>query len=249
MAVETIKQCENLHESVRKTDPLEGLVFFQMLRPQTKALLKREGRTQTLSKGHIIFMHEDQASWFYVLESGWVKLFRETLDGDEAILDVLPSGSIFGETSCMENGVYSSGAEIIEDSCVISYPLSILENEINENNAFAVAFLRHVTSKSLVKDKEIELRSVQNAAQRIGCFLLRLCKDAEGNSKTIHLSWEKSLIAARLGMTPETFSRSLSKLQEGAGLRIKGPTIDVPDISALVRYTCTACSNVFPCDH
>ena len=220
-----------------------------MIRPQTKAMLKKEGRAQNLPKGHIIFMHEDEATWFYFLESGWIKIFRETLDGDEAILDVLSPGSVFGETACLEKNIYSSGAEVIEDCRVVSFPLSALKKEIEENNAFAVSFLHHMTGKNSAKDKEIELRSVQNAAQRIGCFLLRLCKEAKGNSKTLHLSWEKSLIAARLGMTPETFSRSLAKLQKDAGIRIKGPTIEIPDIGALVRYTCTACSNVFPCEH
>lgn len=249
MTSNTKQKCENTRDDRAASGPLENLALFDALRPQTKATLKREGRAQNLPKGHIIFMHEDEAAWFYVIETGWVKLFRETLDGDEAILDVLPPGSVFGETACLENGIYSSGAEIIEDSRVFSFPLSILEKETKENNAFTMAFLRHVTGKNLVKDKEIELRSVQNAAQRIGCFLLRLCKETDGNAKTLHLSWEKSLIAARLGMTPETFSRSLAKLQADVGLRIKGPTIEIPDINALVRYTCTACSNVFPCDN
>ncbi len=249
MALENRQVWENTETETLVSDPLDGLAFFQALRPQSRALLKKESRTQNLSKGHIIFMHEDEASSFYFLESGWVKLFRETLDGDEAILDVLPPGSVFGETACLETGGYSSGAEIIENSQVISFPLSVLEKEIRENNAFTISMLRHLAGKNTAKDKEIELRSVQNAAQRIGCFLLRLCKSADGNSKTLHLSWEKSLIAARLGMTPETFSRSLAKLQKDVGLRIKGPTIEIGDIGALVRYTCTACSNVFPCDH
>lgn len=247
--MEAKKNCENVESEKFTSDPLDCFPFFEAMRPQTKMTLQKESRTQNISSGYIIFMHEDEAAWFYFLESGWVKLFRETLDGDEAILDVLPPGSIFGETACLENKIYSSGAEVIENCNIVSFPLSTLYKEIQENNAFAVSFLHHLAKKSLTKDKEIELRSVQNATQRIGCFLLKLCKGAEGNSKTLHLSWEKSLIAARLAMTPETFSRSLAKLQKDVGLRIKGPTIEIPDISALVRYTCTACSDVFPCSH
>ncbi|MCF8495562.1 MAG: Crp/Fnr family transcriptional regulator [Alphaproteobacteria bacterium] len=244
MAAKT-KECKTL----KTAEPLDDLLFFKTLRPQTMAFLKKEGRTQNWSKGQIIFMHEDEASCFYFLENGWIKLFRETLDGDEAILDVLPPGAVFGEIACLENGIYSSGAEALENCRTVSFPLSTLQKEIEESNTFAISFLRHLAEKNLKKDKEIELRSVQNAAQRIGCFLLRLCKTAESNTQILHLSWEKSLIAARLGMAPETFSRSLAKLQKDVNLRIKGSTIEIPDIGALVRYTCTACSNVFPCDH
>lgn len=228
---------------------VERLSVFRTIRPQTKVSLAAASRAQNFAKGKIIFMYEDEASWFYFLESGWIKLFRETLDGDEAILDVLPPGSLFGEMAFYEGGTYSYGAEAIEDCRIVSFPLGFLDREVQENPAFAVNFLRHAAGKSLAKDKEIELRSVQNAPQRIGCFLLRLCSENEGNSKTLHLAWEKSLIAARLGMTPETFSRSLAKLQKDVGIRIKGPTIEIPDVGALVRYTCASCSNVFPCEN
>ena len=249
MTIEKKNSWEDTMETDADVALFESIAFFEHLRPSAKSLLKNEGRTQNLTKGSIVFMHEDDATSFYFIKSGWVKLFRETLDGDEAILDVVPPGSIFGETACIENGAYSSGAEVIEDCQLISYPLSVIKKEIAENNAFTNSFLRHMSEKNLAKDKEIELRSVQNAPQRIGCFILRLCKQRAQNSVTLHLLWEKSLIAARLGMTPETFSRSLAKLQNDVGLRIKGPTIEIKDVGALIRYTCTACSNVFPCDN
>jgi CRP/FNR family transcriptional regulator, dissimilatory nitrate respiration regulator len=223
--------------------------LFNAMRPSTLKAMLEESRAKNYPKGHILFMHEDAAEWFYALEYGWVKLFRETMDGDEAVLDVLPPGSLFGETSGFERGSYAYGAEIIEDVKLYVYPLAYLEREARENPQFALAFLRHISQKGLMKDKEIELRSVQNASQRLGCFLLRLCKNHEQGAVIIHLAWEKSLIAARLGMTPETFSRSLAKLQKDIGLNIKGPTLEIPDLNALVRYTCTACSNVFPCDN
>ena len=131
----------------------------------------------------------------------------------------------------------------------MSFPLDILAREVKENNDFAVAFLKHMAGKGLARDKDIELRAVQNAPQRIGCFLLRLCRGAEKNSATLHLPWEKALLAARLGMTPETLSRAFARLQKDIGLRIRGATIEVPDIRALARYTCTACSNIFPCNN
>ncbi len=227
---------------------LAGTGFFATMRSQTKNLLQRESRIQSVPKGHIIFMNEDNADRFYLIQKGWIKIFRETLGGEEAILDVLTAGSVFGETSIFDNRTYAYGAEVIEDAVILSFPAYILENKTRENIDFAFTLLQHVSRKNLAKDKEIELRSVQNAAQRIGCFLLRLCK-TEQKSATLHLAWEKSLIAARLGMTPETFSRSLAKLQKEAGIHIKGPTITISDIGMLVRYTCTACSNVFPCDN
>ncbi len=249
MAMEAKKSCENASVKPGVLDPFAVLDLFAALRPATREALKRESRVHAFPKGHIIFMHEDEAAWFYFVQKGWIKLFRETLDGAEAIMDVLPQGSLFGETAAFENGTYAYGAEVIEAASIMAFPLGILEKESQDNSEFSLALLRHISGKGLVRDKEIELRAVQNAAQRIGCFLLRLCKESEGNTVVLHLPWEKSLIAARLGMTPETFSRSLAKLKKEAGLHIRGSTVEISDLGRLVRYTCTACSNVFPCDN
>ena len=234
MSIEKQRICENVRE-LKEPYSVSGLEFMDSLREKTKSHLNQKSSVQNLRAGQIIFMHQDPADRFYFLKAGWVKLFRETLDGDEAILDVLPEGAVFGESSIFEDEIYSYSAEALEDCVLVSYPLSSLAEEVKENGQFALDFLKHMARRNLVKDKELELRSVQKAPQRIGCFLLRLCRGAEGNSKTLHLSWEKAQIAARLGMTPETFSRSLAKLQAEVQIKIKGPTIEIPNINALVR--------------
>ena len=227
---------------------LEKVEPFDRLRPKTKEALKANGFSQSFSKGQMIFVHGDPASRFYFIEKGWVKLFRETLGGDEAVLDVLPPGSVFGETAFCEGGIYTCSAEAIEDACLRSCPSGVLEHEIVENADFMFGFLEYIAAKGLKKDREIELRSVQNAAQRIGCFILRLCGSGKESSATVCLPWEKSLIAARLGMAPETFSRGLARLQKDIKMRIDGNVIEISNMKALVRYTCAACSNIFPCN-
>jgi CRP-like cAMP-binding protein len=89
---------------------------------------------------------------------------------------------------------------------------------------------------------------VQNAPQRIGCFLLRLANQtALDNTITIHLPYDKTLVASRLGMQPETFSRALAKLKEKTGIRIKGATIEMESLNQLSDFSCAACSSSFPC--
>ena len=97
-------------------------------------------------------------------------------------------------------------------------------------------------------DKEIEHRSIQNASQRIGCFLLRLADQSKKNNVIIHLPYDKALVASRLGMQPETFSRALAKLREKTGICIKGATIEMDNLDQLVSYSCSACTSKFPCE-
>lgn len=97
------------------------------------------------------------------------------------------------------------------------------------------------------QDRELEHRTIQNAPQRIGCFLLRLTNQEEEGSVKIHLPYDKTLVASRLGMQPETFSRALNKLKDKTGIRVKGATVELDNLEQLTSYSCSACSSEFPC--
>lgn len=210
--------------------------------------LDTQAQSQKHDKNKIIFIHGDQAERFYFIKSGWMKLFRETLDGTQAVIDILPAGHIFGETSIFENDIYPYSAEVVEASEIVSFSLATLKTEIENNNKLALSMLSSMVRYRRQQDREIEHRSIQNAAQRIGCFLLRLTDQGATGAVTIHLPYDKTLVASRLGMQPETFSRALVKLRDKTGIRIKGATIEMDSLDQLVRYSCAACSSEFPCN-
>jgi hypothetical protein len=63
-----------------------------------------------------------------------------------------------------------------------------------------------------------------------------MCPDKECSAAVVKLPIEKAVIAATLGMQPETFSRSLSKLRS-FGVRIEGDEVSIPDVTALRRMS------------
>lgn len=198
-------------------------------------------------KGQVIFVNEDKATRFFSIIDGWIKLYRETLDGTQAVVDVLPMGQIFGETSLFQDNIYPYSAEAAENATLISLPLSLLKAEIDENPKMAQNMLYSMAQYRQKQDREIEHRALQSAPQRIGCFLLRLVNQKAKGTVTINLPYDKTLIAARLGMQPETFSRALNKLKETTGITIKGSTVEMDSIQQLEHFSCAACSSEFPC--
>ena len=227
---------------------LDKVEFFTKISRPELAALQSAGRPGLHGKGHVLFTQDDPAEWFYMIETGWVKLFRETLDGNEVILDVLPQGAVFGETTMFEGGIYPYGAEVVEAATITAYPVALLRDCIHSRPELALALLDHISQKNLLKDRALEHLTVMNAPQRIGCFLLRLCKTPQPGPIILHLPYDKTLVAARLGMQPETFSRALLRLQADTGIKVRGATVEIDNLNALIKYTCTACSNVFPCD-
>lgn len=202
---------------------------------------------QKLAKGQVLFLQQDEAKRFFIVIKGWVKLFRETLDGAQAIVDVIPANQMFGEAPLFLDHVNSYGAEASENSDVISLPLKPLEDELNRNPAFAIAMLKHMAQRQQHQERELEHRDLQTAPQRIGCFILRLADQNQKGQVTLHLPYDKNLVAQRLGMQPETFSRALTKLKDATNMTVKGSTIELESIQKLAEFCCAGCSSQFPC--
>jgi len=70
-----------------------------------------------------------------------------------------------------------------------------------------------------------------SSTERLADFLLDLSNSPNGTA-TITLPLDKSLIAARLGMQPETFSRALAKLKS-VGVQSAGHDVVIKDLDAL----------------
>lgn len=234
-------------ESESSVIPFDKAFFFKSFKQEILARFSENAHPITAAKGHIVFLQDDKAEYFYYIESGWVKIFRETMDGNEVIMDVLPAGHVFAENTLFHGHTHNFSAEMVDDGKLISFPLRLLEQEISRDPALAVAMLHHQAKQQQDKEKEIEHRVLQNAPQRIGCFLLKLIKKDSKGPVTLHLPYDKTLIAARLGMQPETFSRALSRLQTDTGIRVKGPVVEIDNLASLTTYTCPACTGSYPC--
>jgi CRP-like cAMP-binding protein len=234
-------------QNVNIFNRINNLVIFKSCDSAFLDSLVQQSKIQTLKKGQILFLHEDRAERFFIITKGWIKLFRETLDGTQAVIDILTAGHVFGETAIFQDNLYPYSAEATEPTEIISFPLPLLKKEIKENQKLTLAMLSSMASYRRQQDQELEHRTLQNAPQRIGCFLLRLANQQAKGKTIINLPYDKTLVASRLGMQPETFSRALNKLKIETGIEVEGASIKVNNLTQLSQYACSACSSEFPC--
>lgn len=200
---------------------------------------------QLYKKGKVIYIEGDTAEYFYISQNGWVKLFHQTIGGEEAIVDIIDGNNSFGEDAIFNNNRYTSSAEVVEDTELIMLPLSILKEQVNTNTSVAAAMLYSMSHHRKHQELEIEHLALQSAPQRIGCFLLKMCPTNKTSKIKLNLPYDKALIASRLGMKSETLSRALNTLRQEAGIRINNSTIEIDDIERLTNFTCT-CSLTHP---
>lgn len=221
---------------------LKSLSFFKDMAAADMEMLIRASSLQTHSKDSHVFLRGDAAHFFYVVMNGWVKLYRDTQEGDEVILGLLTRPDTFGETAIFSGETYAFSAQAVEDTKIIAIPAAALKERAKSDLDILVRIMQSFSQQMNKLQLENEHLSVMSASQRVGCMLLQLVNGRDLTApQDIHLPYEKSLAASRLGMKPETFSRALAQLK-GIGITVQGNAVKIGNIQDLVTFVCSDCS-------
>lgn len=206
-------------------------------------MLLAQARLCRAEAGTMLFMQDQDALALHIVASGWIKLFRETLAGDEAIFDILTVGDLLGVINGTGAGRHHYSASAITDVTFYALPLSLVAALLEQCPQLAINLIDIHAQARHQQSLDLEHERLQTAPQRLGCFLLRLCRDHTATSpKVLHMPIDKGLIAARLGMKPETFSRALAALKAEVHITVQGATITIPDVRLLSDRVCGHCS-------
>jgi CRP-like cAMP-binding protein len=232
---------ENIHTLPKATisekhkEFIDNLPLFSGLSTETIAKLVQHAQVREYKKGKLLFLEGEQSTRLYIILKGWVKLFKGTASGDEAILQMLSSGDTVVESSIFLNTPFPVSAQIIEDAVLLSLPAPTIREYINEHNVLALNLLTNMSERSQTVIHQIESSRLKSATERVGWFLLKLMVEKKWILDAVELPYNKSTIASYLDMKPETFSRTLKQFKKW-GVKIENDLIIFPDRKRLCNY-------------
>jgi CRP-like cAMP-binding protein len=205
-------------------------LFQQLSEAQREALVPgtREVRGQ---KGQVIFQKGDPCDGMYLVVYGKVKLALTAQNGTEKVMEILHPSQSFAEAVMFLRRPCPVMAQFVEDGLLLHVSAEVIFGAIAQDPAFAQRMLAGLSLRlhSLVRD--VERYSVESAVQRVVGYLLQVEDDASSGS-VVHLPVNKNLIASRLNLTPETFSRVLHQLADEGLIEVRGRDIVLKDLEA-----------------
>ncbi len=224
------KQCSSC-------DYLKKITLFANLPERDVKSFTDAAHLKSYKKGQTLYLEGEDATHFYVICSGWLKLFHVTEEGEEVNLAVLTASNITGDSSIFENGRYASSAQVVEDAQILSIPIALLKEQMRSNNQLAHNMLTSMIKYQRRHELQLEQYLHYSAPQRIGCFLLALCPVLDQiDGVELELPYDKTLIASTLGMKGATFSRALNMLRLETGLHISGTHVTIASIQRLKKF-------------
>jgi len=189
---------------------------------------------QAYDKGAILFHQGSPAEAFYFILDGWVKVYRITPVGEETIVGVFSRGESFAEAAIFDGAHYPVYAEVIVPSRLLCIDAANFRRLVHEQPDLALAMLASCSKHLKYLVGQLEQIKRFSAPRRIANFLVGLCSESSGPCM-VTLPYEKSLIAKRLGMQPESFSRAILKLR-AVGVKMERERVSIDDVTSLTDF-------------
>ena len=204
---------------------------FSGLKSEVLGVLLAQARVVNLRHGSVLFRQGEPATSFFIIIEGWIKLSRITPAGDEAVLNVFAEGQSFAEAVSLTSGRYPATASAVARTRVMMIPADHLIDCIRKMPEVAIAMIASTSQHLHLMVSRIEQLTAQSGMQRVADFLISLTPCVKGPC-TIELPYDKSLIAGRLGLKPESLSRVFAKLR-AVGVVVRASDVAVNDVTTL----------------
>jgi len=221
------------------TDPesLKDIYLFRALTDAQRVTMARVAERVSLPQGRRLFDQGDEIKRFFYVESGYMKLYRLSADGDEKVIDLVGPRHTFAEAVVfMERQAgYPVNAEAIEPTRLIGFDAGTFLDLLKQSNESCLELLGVMARKLRFQVNEIDRLALQNATARFVSYILTPGDEEVCDGKRIELSVPKNVLASRLSIQPETFSRILSRLSNAGLIRVEKQAITLRDVDGLMK--------------
>ncbi|HSG77470.1 MAG TPA: Crp/Fnr family transcriptional regulator [Burkholderiales bacterium] len=187
-----------------------------------------------VDKGETVCHTGDPCTGFHVVVYGQVKLGFTSPQGVEKVVEIVRPGQSFGEALMFLDAPYIVFAQALADSMLLHVAKHAVLDELGRDPGFARRMLSGLSQRLHGLVRDVEAYSLRSSHERvIGYLLAEAPVDANGAPVEVQLSAGKSVIASRLNMTPEHFSRILHELGNDGVIEIRGRTVRIPNLARL----------------
>ena len=217
---------------------LANLPLFKEIDSEEIERVAQGTRAVHVERGQVLFHKGDPAEGFYLVVYGQVKLAFTSPQGGDKVVEIIGPGMSFGEAVMFLEKPYPVYAQALADWMLLHVSRNAVFHEVERNPQFARKMLGGLSRRLHGLVSDVEAYSLRSGAQRVIGYLLRDDTLAEGGPRavSITLPTNKGVIASRLNLTPQHFSRILHELTEAGLIRVDGRSVHVPDVNRLRTY-------------
>ena len=215
---------------------LAHVPLFNELEKDEISRLARGSREISVARGDILFHKGDTPTGFYLLVYGQVKLAFTSPQGGEKVVDIVAQGQTFGEAVMFMDKPFVVYAQALADSVLLHISKAAIIDELDKEPKLGRKMIAGLAMRLHHLISDVESYSLRSGRQRVIGYLLRDTPIDGAPQVTVTLPTNKGVIASRLNLTQEHFSRILHELSEKGLIVVEGRNIHIQDVNRIRAY-------------
>lgn len=215
---------------------LSHVPLFNGLEANEIARIARGTREINAARGDVLFHKGDHSTGFHLVVYGQIKLAFTSSQGSEKVVDIMGQGQTFGEAVMFMEKPYMVYAQALNDSLLLHISKSVILKELDSDPKLGRKMIAGLSIRLHHLVTDVESYSLHSGRQRIIGYLLRDNIENDLKSLVVTLPTNKGVIASRLNLTQEHFSRILHELTDKGLITVQGRKISIPDVEKLRGY-------------
>lgn len=221
--------------NIHVINKLQNATFFNGLNEDQLKQVCNKSKLLSFEKEDIIFYQGDTAKGFYLIIQGWVTIVKENKNAEQSVLHVFKAGESFAEPAALILGHYPASAYAASSCELLEIKLSVLQNMIKDDVNIAMRIIARLSSQLNILVNEFEQYKTMSVPKRLAIFLLELSEN-NPNQYSVDLPFNKSILAAYLGVQPGTLSRAFNQLTNHGVKTDRSGHIVFEDINSLRAF-------------
>jgi len=195
------------------------------------------------TKSSIVFYEGDESDYLYILLEGTVRLYKTSPKGSEIQIKRMEAPGTIGEYACFEKEPFPVSCEFISDGVMGLLHFDKVY-EYLDNKEFSLGLIKSLTSKVMMLSALVHKETILSSDAKVADLMIEKI--------TIFNRLKNNEIAAILNLTPETFSRIMTKFKKEKIVTVKNQKISILNKEALYMIIetntvkeCTNCIDIF----
>lgn len=218
---------------------LANVPMFSEMSAQEIRRIAAGTHAQRADKGNTIFHAGDACTGFHIVVYGQAKLGFTSSVGGEKVIEIFGPGQSFGEATMFLDRPHIASAHALADIMLLHVDKSVVFDEFASDPVFARKMMSGLAQRLLGVVRDVEAYSLRSSAERVIGFLLRDIEEhsaASGAAGQVVIMATKGVLASRLNMTPEHFSRVLRELSAAGLITVQGKEVHILDAKRLRNH-------------
>lgn len=216
---------------------LASTELFSDLTNAQLALISQDIIPRRYEQGEVIFREGDPGEVLYMVQTGQVRIFVNSLDGSETSVILFGrAGDIFGELAVIDGLPRSATAVALDKTTLYTIQRQTFSQHMRHMPQLSFNFMHELTKKVRYNTRQMDSLTSLPVPQRLARKLMELAQNygrVQANGVVIDMTLTQSNLASLIGATRESTNKALRDFRQKEWILLEQGQITILDPEAL----------------